>query len=352
VPFLFAIAGSLVIRTMIAEKLKHILISRTDSLGDVVLTLPLAGYLKSLYPNLKISFLGSSYAQPLVACCEHVDNFVDYTALQTQSLASQTEQIKRLQLDAVLHVFPVPAIAYLMKQAGVPLRIGTSHRIFHWLTCNRLVSFSRKRSELHESQLNFKLLEGLGLNVVLDLQEISSLYGLQPKASVPDGLSSQLDQRFKLILHPKSKGSAREWSFERFEQLAHLLPEDRFQLLVSGSAQESVLLQPMVQKLGSRVLDVSGKLSLAEFIALIGACDGLVAASTGPLHIAAALGKKALGLYAPMKPIHPGRWKPLGAQADYLVHDKECSECRKGGLCACILGIEAREVLERINHHI
>lgn len=349
---LFAIAGSLVIRSMIGEKLNHILISRTDSLGDVVLTLPLAGYLKSCFPNLKISFLGNSYAQPLVECCEHVDNFVDYSALQNQSFRSQVEHIKILQIDAVIHVFPVPAIARLMKQAGVPLRIGTSHRTYHWLTCNRFVSFSRKRSELHESQLNFKLLEGLGIRFIPDLKNIPFWYGLRSRVKVPDWLSGQLDHRFKLILHPKSKGSAREWSLERFEQLARILPEDRFQLLVSGSAQESVLLQTLVQTLGSRVLDVSGKLSLSEFIALIGVCDGLLAASTGPLHIAAALGKRALGLYAPMKPIHPGRWKPLGAYADYLVLDKDCSDCRRGGACACILGIEAREVAEKINQNV
>jgi len=332
---------------MAISSLKSILISRTDSLGDVTLTLPLAGYLKWVYPKIHIVFLGCSYAQPLVDCCEFVDEFVNYTDLKQLPMHKQVGEIMKLQVDAVLHVFPEASVARLMKKAEVPIRIGTSHRAFHWFTCNRFVSFSRRRSELHESQLNFKLLKGLGFDFVPQLKEIPAWYGLKPKQQLPDALQKQLDpNRFKLILHPKSKGSAREWGVDRFVELIKLLPEDRFQLLVSGTAEEGAQLQPLFQEVGDRVLNLTGQLSLSAFIALIAASDGLVAASTGPLHIAAALGKKALGLYAPMKPIHPGRWKPIGLKADYLVMDKNCNDCRKGGVCACILGIEAKTVAE------
>jgi len=327
--------------------LKSILISRTDSLGDVTLTLPLVGYLKSIDPGVHIVFLGSSYAQPLVDCCGFVDEFVNYTSLKQLPLQEQVDEIAKLNVDAVLHVFPVAHIARLMKSAKVPVRIGTFHRAFHWFTCNRFVSFSRKKSELHESQLNFKLLRGLGINFIPRLIEIPAWYGLKPKDQVPDWLAAQLDSaRFKLILHPKSKGSAREWGLDHFVTLTKLLPKDRFQLIVSGTAEEGEQMQPLFAQVGELVLNVTGKLSLSEFIALIAASDGIVAASTGPLHISAALGKKALGLFAPMKPIHPGRWKPVGAQADFLVIDKDCNDCRKGGVCACILALEPNQVAE------
>jgi ADP-heptose:LPS heptosyltransferase len=44
----------------------------------------------------------------------------------------------------------------------------------------------------------------------------------------------------------------------------------------------------------------------------------LVAASTGPLHIASAVGIHAIGLYPSKRPMHPGRWMPLGGNASYL----------------------------------
>jgi ADP-heptose:LPS heptosyltransferase len=77
---------------------------------------------------------------------------------------------------------------------------------------------------------------------------------------------------------------------------------------------------------------------------LINDCDGLVSASTGPLHIAAALRKYALGLYPPIKPIHPGRWAPLGNKAEYLVLDKKCNDCRRTLDCQCIRSIKPEEV--------
>ena len=48
-----------------------------------------------------------------------------------------------------------------------------------------------------------------------------------------------------------------------------------------------------------RVTDLTGQLSLSQLVELIAHCDGLVAASTGPLHLAAAFGIRAVGLYAP-----------------------------------------------------
>jgi ADP-heptose:LPS heptosyltransferase len=52
---------------------------------------------------------------------------------------------------------------------------------------------------------------------------------------------------------------------------------------------------------------------------VLAAADGVVAASTGPLHLAALAGTRALGLFSPQRPIHPGRWAPIGPHADVVV---------------------------------
>ena len=53
--------------------LSRILIVRTDNIGDVVLTLPLAGYLKELIPGVQVDLVCRAYAAPVVRCCRHVD---------------------------------------------------------------------------------------------------------------------------------------------------------------------------------------------------------------------------------------------------------------------------------------
>jgi heptosyltransferase III len=107
------------------------------------------------------------------------------------------------------------------------------------------------------------------------------------------------------------------------------------------------MIKPFLIDRFPEAVNLTGKLSLDELMAFISTIDGVLAASTGPLHIAAALGKHAIGLYAPMRPIHPGRWAPLGENADYLVKEKYCSKCRKTERCECIESITAREVTDK-----
>lgn len=322
-----------------------IIISRTDSIGDVVLTLPMAGIIKQALPQSKIIFLGRNYTKDVVALSEHVDEFMSYDELLKHSEKDQLVQLKNSGATHIIHVFPVHHIAMLAKKAGIANRIGTVNRYYHWLTCNRRIKLSRKNSNYHEAQLNCRLLEPFGIHKIFALEELVSYYGF---TKVP-----QLDEEFKpllnpgkmnIILHPKSKGSAREWGLENFTSLIKLLPKDKYTIFISGTEQEGKLLKDWLTE-HPEVIDITGKMNLQQFIAFISHCDALIAASTGPLHIASALGKKAIGLFAPMRPIHPERWKPIGKNAHHLVLNKECSDCRKNQNCHCIREIKALEVL-------
>jgi len=89
-----------------------------------------------------------------------------------------------------------------------------------------------------------------------------------------------------------------------------------------------------------------GKLSLNEFISLIANSDGLIAASTGPLHMASSLGVNAIGLYSSRRPIHPGRWSPIGKKAQSVVFDQKCRNCAKGEDCDCITNISPQKIMD------
>ncbi|MBN8701721.1 MAG: glycosyltransferase family 9 protein [Bacteroidetes bacterium] len=332
---------------MLKENSK-IIISRTDSIGDVILTLPLCGYLKQKYPAIKIYFLASAYTIPVVACCEYVDEIINFDELKSGDGA---EKLKNYSADILIHVFPNKLVAKLAKQALIPNRIGTSHRFFHLFTCNRLVNFTRKKSDLHEAQLNFKLLQPLGITAIPTLSEMHAYYGLTKLKSATHALPKTFIDplKFNLIIHAKSKGSAREWPIENYSQLIDALPPEKYNIIISGVPADAEALKVLVNK--PNVVNVVGKLKLDEFILLISMCDGLLACSTGPLHIAAALGKFALGIYPPMKPIHPGRWAPIGKKAEYLVLDKSCNDCKKNRLCKCINEITPKQVLLRLTSY-
>lgn len=353
--------------------MKRIILSRTDSIGDVVLTLPLAGVLKQYLPQTTLIFLGKTYTRPVIEACRDVDEFVDWDQISLLPYREQVAAFRKLHAGAVIHVFMVGEIAKLADAADIPVKIGSAHRLFSWLYCNKLVWFSRLYSDFHEAQLNLKLLKPLGIEVILERERIPEYYGLQadaryeirdtrcavrdtryamrdPASDIRDPGSGIRDpeSRFRLILHPKSKGSAREWGLENFSRLIELLPKEQFWIFITGTEAEGELMKEFLEKHREEVTNMTGKLNLSELMEFIRVCDGMVAASTGPLHLAAAFGKVTIGLYAPMRPIHPARWAPLGKKASYLVLDKTCNDCRSSFDCHCIREITPEQVLEAI----
>ncbi|MEE4259945.1 MAG: glycosyltransferase family 9 protein [Bacteroidales bacterium] len=331
--------------------MQKIILSRTDSIGDVILTLPMAGVLKEMLPGCRIIFLGRDYTRDIISLSVHVDEFISWDDISKIENNAQPEFIKKTEADTIIHVFPKKEIAAIAKKAGIKNRIGTSGRLYHYFTCNKRVNFSRKRSELHEAQLNLKLLRPLGWRKNLNLSELESYYGLTKKPALVKEFSSLIDpSRVNLILHPKSRGSAREWGLDNFRQLIEILDQTKYKIFVTGTEEEGKEFRKHIS-FNSNCLDVSGRMSLKQLVAFIDQADGLIAASTGPLHIAAALEKVAIGIYPPIKPMHPGRWAPVGPKATFLVLDKDCSDCRKEGSCHCMAVIKPQKVQQILEDH-
>jgi ADP-heptose:LPS heptosyltransferase len=331
------------------------LVSRTDAIGDVVLTLPVCGWLRQQFPGCRVVLIGRAYTAAVAAACPWVDEFLNVDELTKRPPAEQVAQLRSYAAAAIVHVFPNKLLARLAQKAGIPVRIGTRNRLFHWLTCNRLVALSRRHSPLHEAQLNLELLAPLGYAALLALPAVADLVRLVPAVPLaPEWQSLLADRRpgqLNIILHPRSRGSAREWGLAHFGALARGLHAAGHRVLVSGTAAEGAELAGwLMEHAAYLAADLTGQLALPEFIAFIAAADGLVAGSTGPLHLAAALGRHALGLYPPIRPMHPGRWGPLGPRAEYLVFDRPaCQDCRAApATCTCIKAIAPALVLARL----
>ena len=329
---------------------RTILISRTDSIGDVVLTLPLAGIIKEYFPNDKLLFLGRNYTRDVVSLSKNIDGFISYDELLKSPRKKQVEILRAYKIDICIHIFPVWHIAGLIKSVGIKTRIGTTNRFYHWFTCNRLVKLSRRKSQLHESQLNTKLLTPLGIDSDFSLNQLINYYRFENIPELNNAFKPLINtDKKKIIIHPKSKGSAKEWGLDNFAKLIHLLSENNYQVSLSGTKEEGDSLKGFLVR-NPQAIDLTGKFSLQQFIAFIAACDGLVAASTGPLHIAAALDKKAIGLFSPRRPIHPQRWMPIGRNASYLVKDENCEKCAQKKQCDCIKEIEPIDVLNKLEN--
>lgn len=324
----------------------RIIISRTDSIGDVMLTLPLCGWIKKHMPECTLIFLGRAYTRALAEACEHITTFMDWDAIKQESPGAQVEAFSSQHADCIIHVFPRKEIMWVAKRAGIGVRVASGHRLHALTKCNKLVFFSRKNSDLHESQLNFKLLKPLEIADSIELKEIPGLYGFHSKAHevvTEQNFIAKAQGRKRIVLHPLSKGSAVDWPIARYQELTTLLPPSEYAIYITGTKEEGqrILEQGGIQ--GEHVYDATGIFNLTELIHFLDQCDTLVAASTGPLHIAAALGKHAIGLYSPKRPIHPGRWSPIGKDTTVI----RAHEHPKKGASLSISADEVRRAIQR-----
>lgn len=327
---------------------KRILISRTDSIGDVVLTLPLAGILKQKFPQTEIYFIGKNYTKAVINCSKNVNQFLSWDELDAKSEKDAVSFLKSFNFSAIVHVFPNKKLAFLAKSAQIENRIGVNRRIFHWFTCNYKPSFSRKSSDLHEAQLNVKLLAPFGIEDNFSQKDLAKFYNFSPTVELTSGLENLIEKdKLNIIIHPKSKGSAKEWGLDNFIKLVEILPKSKFKIFVSGTNDDALQIKNQSKLLNMEVTDLTGKMNLEQFIAFIQKTDALIAASTGPLHIASALGKHAVGLYSSIKPIHPGRWSPIGENAFYFEANEPTNE-RIGD--RSILDIQPEKVADYLAH--
>jgi ADP-heptose:LPS heptosyltransferase len=322
---------------------KKILISRTDAIGDVCLTLPVCKALKVAFPNSELTYLCRSYTRAVVACFESIDQVLLLEELQQRD--DQTRSKVLGQYDVVLHLFPNQIVAKWCKQARIPLRIGTAHRFFHFFTCNSRPRFSRKRSDLHESQLNFKLLAPLGITVIPTIMEINQKLNFKV-SELPFELA-QNNWSKVILLHPKSNGSGVEYPIEKYVALSECLVESGYQVYFTGTEKEGACFRAQIP-VHPNISDATGKWDLQTFIYIISKAKALVACSTGPYHIAGLCGIRAVGLFASRKPIHPGRWAALGKGATTLVFDPNCQLCAEGRACSCVAEISIDHIADAI----
>jgi heptosyltransferase-3 len=333
-------------------KAEKIIVSRTDHIGDVVLTLPMVGILRRYYPSAEIVFLGNSYTQAAIDACEHTDGFLAWDAVAQLGKKAQKAFLQDQEADAIIHVYPRREIAAAARAAGIPCRIGTSHRSYHLWSCNKWIHFTRRKSDLHESQLNVKLLKPLGVRFVPMLTDLPSLYGLTKVKPLTGQLAALLRaDKLNLIVHPTTAGNAKSWSPDNYARLIESLPPQRYQVFVTGTDADRGTIEAGLPLRGDNVTSLVGKTTLTQLISFISRADAMVCASTGPVHLAAALGKCAIGIYSPKGIGRPGRYGPVGKNAHTLVYDPNCERCLDGLDCDCLQDIPVsaiKDILDRL----
>jgi len=326
----------------------RVLISRTDRLGDLILSLPFVETLKSRYPECRIEVLASLYASPILENNGRIDGIV--RVLNQQLVVDRLykkdllQKVRQAEYQVVVALYPERHICQLFHKAQIPHRIGTAGR-FHSVFFNHRLLHSRKSNKKHEYEYNLDFLrffrdgETVRLPTVYPREkELTNARRILKEAGV--------EGRF-VVLHPGSGGSAERWPLDRFLQLYHILERSGIQVVISGSEKEGEMIDQRSHELGLTVRKITGDTDLRTLAAALSLADVVVANSTGPLHLAAAVGTKVAGLYPGKAVMSPARWGPLGRHDRVLVPaSKEC-RCPPNE-CVCMLTITVEKVASEV----
>lgn len=298
-------------------KVNSILVTRTDRLGDVMLTLPLISCLRKIFPGVKIYFLVKKYLKGLLESYEGIDEIIYEDEYEGDT--SLKEILRKKNIDLSVNVKPEFRQAFMFYRLGIEYRIGTAYRWYSFLY-NCKVYEHRKNSDKHESELNVSLIRNF-FNEKCD-ENINSFRidnnrreELRKKLIT---LSPELLEKY-IIVHPGSGGSAKDLPAGKFSELVKVLHHDfkDHSIVLTGIQSERELAEKIISDSGSAdALNLCGKLSIGELLILINEGSLFISNSTGPIHIAGILNKKIIGFYPNEKPMHEGRWKPLGINVE------------------------------------
>lgn len=153
---------------------------------------------------------------------------------------------------------------------------------------------------------------------------------LPQRKSISDQLkrSYSLEAKKLIMICPGGRWENKRWPSVHYQQLIRRLADDypAAQFGLIGSPGESSLAAEIASAVPDRILNFTGKTTLPELVELLRLSTVLVTNDTGPMHIAAALGKPVVALFGPTDPKRTG---PYGQISHALQWHLPCVPCMK-----------------------
>lgn len=273
------------------------LLVRTDALGDLVVSLPVQERILSRQPGAEIHWLVSPYAEPLLRHQPEIAGL--HLRGRDEDLA---QQIRDIAPDAVLVLSHRDRkVARAAKAAGVPIRVVRARGLDQILAATHRIWKGRTGPSLHEAQHALDFLRPWGWEggvpqmprLELDAAELEEAHR---------EFASRPRPQLGIFLRGSGSGAAptEAWWTRFREQMTRV-------------GWHSTILGPLESS------ELPGK-DLRALMARMAACDAVVSPSTGPAHVAAALGVPTLVLMGLRKSHRPSRWTPMGTKVQVVQY--------------------------------
>ncbi len=333
------------------RQIRKILVFTTNWLGDALFLSPLVAALKDNFPQSRLSVLCVSRVKLVFQDNPNVDEVISYGEKGRLGCP-----IRRLGLvfrlagrgfDAAFIIKPSLSRTLLLKLSGVKRIIGFDNPKSGWLLTDKIPAPDKA---LHKIDYFLSMIEHLGLKIN---QRRYEFYPSAEDEGYIERLFSQkrIPQDVPLILiNPGGNWLPKRWPPENFSRLIKRIKQKfPVSIAISGADKDRGLAEGIIRQSGVEVFDFSGRTTLGQLGALMKQADIVITADSGPMHIAAAVGRKVIALFGPTSSAITGPY-PLGEHiiiqkdvgCEVPCYDKNCRDYR------CMQAITVDEVLRKV----
>ncbi len=332
------------------EKLR-ILISRPDRLGDVVLSTPIPREIKKRYPASYVAVLVRNYAKHIYLNNPNVDEIIIYPdeiiPLNFKEIIQFIKRIRSFNFTHSLMLLPTERINWLLFFAGIKKRIGVGYKFYQFMSNAKSVFRNKYIPLKHEADYCLDSIRKLGietydLDTEIFLTEKEKVESKHVKNNICE------NGEFLIGINTTSGNSAPNMPIIEYKKLIEK---------ISGLKGIKIAITDfrVPDEINSLkdITYLNERNDLRKSIINFASLDLLISASTGPMHIAAALKVKTLSLFCPLTACSPILWGPKGNDSQIILPEENyCQVKCPGDPKKCSFsgdgGIDAQKVFESL----
>ncbi len=316
------------------SSVRRILVVRVDLLGDTVLTTPAIAALRRGYPKAQIDILVQESTSSVLAGERDIAHVITYNPQiwrQKGGWRSALRLLRRLRkarYDIAISVSGDIGSIFT-RLSGARRTIGYGGEAYPYMLTDP-VAGHRYMVAQHEIRYVLALAEAAG--GIIEEEHMRPRLHVLPKERQEMVTMLRLARaRFGrtgpiVAMHAGARnGQAKRWPTRHFAALADQLAKELDALVVvTGAPNEVPLARDIARNVRYQLLNVSGKTTLPQLIALLAESDVLVTGDSGPMHIACAVETPVVVMHGPTDPTLSG---PFAPDAIILRHKLWCSPC-------------------------
>ena len=322
----------------LAQPPKSICILRLSAIGDCTHVVPMVRTIQKHWPGTGITWIIGKLEASLLGDIEGVEFIVYDKSRRFGALGDLRRTLAGRSFDVLLNMQVALRASIVSLFVRAPIRLGydrararDGQRFF---TNHRIRAVERQ----HVLDSFFEFTRALGL----EERELEWDLPIPPGAREFVASSFEADSRV-VAINPSASKPVRNWSVEKYAALADYAVEKHAAAVVltgGPSATEARLAEAIEKAATSRLLNLVGKTSLKELLAVIDRASVLVAPDTGPAHMGTTVGTPVVGLYAASNPLRSGPYLSL----DHTVNNypQALSEARSVDVDAVRWGTRVR----------